>query len=96
MSFHHRQNQRPVFAGELTATGGAGAGGTTMAPATTAAGAQENVSKTTTGTATSYKEIFDNEMANQMQLYAQITELNDKKNEQSSYLSLAKGVSEMV
>lgn len=93
MSFYHRQNQRPVFAEAL---GAAAPGGTTMTPADTSTGAQKAVSSTSTGTATSYKEIFDNEMAQQMQLYAQITELNDKKNEQSSYLSLAKGVSEMV
>lgn len=111
MSFHHRTNQQAVFGNTITSnTGGTALAGTPTTTAAGSNGAGLNTSSTNTVNPNQqgqiqtsgdpvvgqYQAIFAQQMEQQAKLYGDITKLNDFKNQQSSYLSLAKGVSEMV
>ena len=88
--FHHRFNQTAKF--QMVGT-------TPPAADPTAGGGNTAANLTASSTDAvkqQYQQIFQEQMAQQAALYGDITKLNDQKNEQSSYLSLAKGVSEMV
>jgi hypothetical protein len=87
MSAFTKSRQRIAFAPD----------GVTSAPsASTASGAQSAVTGGQDSISQKYDDIFNKEMSKQADLYAKITQDNDNKNEQSSKLSLAKSVSEMV
>ncbi len=87
MSFQHNTRQRIVFSASV--------GGGAATP-TTPTGAQGAVTGGQDAISQKYDDIFNKEMSKQADLYAKITQDNDNKNEQSSKLSLAKSVSEMV
>ncbi len=89
MTFHHRNNHKPLF---VAPTGGTG----TAAGTAGAGAAGDEIAKNSDPISAGYQKIFQEQMQQQMELYRVITKLNDDKNNQSSYLSLAKGVSEMV
>ncbi len=85
MSFQQNSRQRIMFSPDAVGTS-----------PTTPAAAQGAVTGGQDAISQKYDDIFNKEMSKQADLYAKITQDNDNKNEQSSKLSLAKSVSEMV
>lgn len=79
------------------ATATTGVAATGVPTTATQADAADDVQSATPNQQTAdYTNIFNSEMASQTALFAQITALNDQKNKVSSFLTLAKSVSEKV
>lgn len=83
MAFMNENRGKPVF----NAVGGTGS-------TLSSTQAQTNLQQGTSPTTTNLQGVFNEAMEEQKKLYADITRLNTDKNRQSSYLSLAKSVSE--